>query len=135
MKRAIRRFTRYSIIGGSTFGLDILGLLILHNWLGLAPGLAAGISFLVFISVNYALSYVYVFPRGRRSPATTYTLFITAAIAGAFLTGHGVAFAHDTLGLPLYIARVAVAPFVGTLNYLFNLYVNFGGAQSFKADD
>lgn len=128
MKRALRRFTRYSIIGGSTFALDLLGLYVLHTLFGLSPSLAAGISFLVFISLNYALSYVYVFPRGRRGPATTYTLFITAAIAGSFLTGHGVHVAHNVLGLSLYASRILVAPFVGMLNYLFNLYVNFRAA-------
>lgn len=130
MKRALRRFTRYSLIGGGTFGLDLLGLLVLHNGFGFSPGFAAGLSFLVFISINYALSYVYVFPRGRRSPAATYTLFITAAIAGAFLTGHGVALVHNTFGFELYTSRILVAPFIGTLNYLFNLYVNFGGLRT-----
>lgn len=128
MKRALRRFSRYTLIGGSTFGLDLLGLFILHNLMGFSPGLAAGASFLVFISINYALSYVYVFPRGRRSPAATYALFIAAALAGSFLTGHGVALLHDGLAMQLYTARILVAPFVGMLNYLFNLYLNFGAA-------
>lgn len=71
---------------------------------------------------------MYVFPRPRRSPAATYTLFITAAVAGAFLTGHGVALVHEAFDLELYASRILVAPFIGMLNYLFNLYVNFRAA-------
>lgn len=127
---AILRLLRYGAVGGGTFGFD-LALMFLLRACGVSSALAAGLAFLVAVSLNYLISRHVVFHGTERPLGHGYALFIGMALAGALLTAVGVQ-ALLPLGLPLLAVRLLVSLPIGLLNYTFNLYVNFAVAGHHK---
>jgi putative flippase GtrA len=122
---SISRFLKYASIGFSTFGLDLLLLLVFTSILNLNYILSAGIAFVLAITVNYLFSRRYVFYGTLRSARTGYFGFLLIA-SGGFLFVTGLMYVCvGRLGLNLYLSRVIVAGLVGIWNYVMNLYVNF----------
>lgn len=127
MSPALARLLRYGMVGGGTFALDLALMALLRAAFGLPGPHAAALSFLVAVSLNYALSRHAVFSGTERPLGHGYALFIGVALAGALLTGLGVHVLQG-FGLPLLLTRLLVGLPVGLLNYAFNLYVNFAVA-------
>lgn len=128
MSRALRRFFRYTTVGVATFALDLLMLTFAVSVLGVPYYLATPISFLIAVSVNYAVSRHFVFRGSSRRWHHGYAYFIGVALGGAVATTALVAALVSYFGLYYLVARVVVAGIVGMGNYLFNLYVNFNVA-------
>ena len=123
--RSIKRFFSYTIVGGSTFAFDLVLLYILTDIGGVPYTVSTPLAFLVAVSINYALSRKFVFHKTTRTHPRGYMYFIGVALLGAFFITGAVLLLTSTLGISYLIARVLVACLVGTLNYLFNLYINF----------
>ena len=122
---ALIRFLRYTLVGGGTFGFDLLLLYVVTEYLGVPYYVATAGAFLVAVSINYFISRRFVFKGTQRSLHGGYLYFITLALAGAAITTAGVALLVTYVGLYYMVARVLVAFIVGTINYLSNLFFNF----------
>jgi len=125
MPLAVIRFFRYASVGFSTFLLDLLLLYVLIDLFLMNYVFAAGVAFLVAVSINYAISRVYVFKRSTRDVKTGYVNFLSIALVGlAFVMG-GMYVLVSLYGFNYVISRVSIAGLTGFWNYLINLYVNF----------
>lgn len=124
-KNALVRFFRYALVGGSTFAFDLLLLYIVTEFLGVPYYIATPGAFLVAVSINYLISRKFVFRGTVRGHKVGYSVFITAALLGAFVTTFGVTLLVTYAGLYFIVARVLTALVVGMGNYLFNLFFNF----------
>lgn len=121
----LRRFIRYSTIGVSTFVLDLIFLIVLTELLYVHPVPAAGIAFLIAISLNYILSRKYVFNETTKSRLSTYVMFIALGVGGLGLV-MGLMYAATVVAHWNFLtSRVFIAVLVGILNYFLNLYINF----------
>ncbi len=122
---AVRRFTRYAVVGVSTLLFDLALLWCLTELLGVPYYVSTPFAFLVAVSINYLLSRAHVFHGTERHIHHGYAYFIGIAALGALVTTSGVAFLVSFFGLYYLLARVLVAGVVGIGNYLLNLYFNF----------
>lgn len=125
MTPAVRRFFRYVVVGVSTLTLDLLFLAAMTELAGVPYYVAVPIAFLVTASLNYAISRKHVFRGTARRVHHGYAYFITLAILGATVTTLGTSFFVEVFAFYYLFARVFVAGFVGTANYLINLHYNF----------
>jgi len=94
------------------------------SFLGVPYLFATPVSFLIAVSLNYAISRRVAFSETERPWHDGYAYFIAAAIVGAIMTTAIVALLVSSAGLPLLLARILTAFVVGIGNYLFNLYLN-----------
>ncbi len=122
---ALARFARYSAVGVSTLGLDLLMLAGMTELLHIPYALGTPIAFLIAVSLNYLISRAVVFRGTERPFHHGYALFILfALLAAGAITGAVyllVTYAH----LYYLLARVLVAGVIGIANYLGNLHLNF----------
>lgn len=125
MSTKITRFLRYSLIGGSTFALDLFLLFVLTDIFHIHYIISAGVGFVVAVSLNYFFSRRYVFKGTLRSVHAGYGIFLLIAAAGLMaITGLMWLFV-GVFGWNYLISRIIIAGIVGFWNYLMNLYVNF----------
>lgn len=123
--RALKRFLKYTLVGGSTFLFDLLLIWLMTEFLGVPYWLSTALGFLAAVSVNYFISRKYVFRGTARKVHHGYLYFMSLAGGGALLVTAAVTALVSGLGLHYLVARVLVACVMGTLNYLFNLHFNF----------
>jgi putative flippase GtrA len=114
----------YSLIGGSTFALDLLIYWYLKTN-GIYYLSAAAIAFLFSVTLNYIISRAWLFSESDRHYGTGYLYFITIAITGAIITVAALKFLVEKEGFDPYIGRVFVGIFVGLFNYTANYFLNF----------
>lgn len=125
MTKGLKRFAKYSTIGASTFVFDLILLSIFVEFFAISQVWAAGIAFLIAVSVNYWLSRKYVFRGTLRDVKTGYVNFILIAICGLLLVTGGMYLLTTIFSVHYLIARVIIAVVTGVWNYLLNLFVNF----------
>jgi len=125
LSAGLQRFLRYSTVGVGAFGIDLSILYVATSMLGISYYISTPCTFLIAVSVNYAVSSHLVFLKTERAWRRGYVYFAGAAIIGTFITRSLVAMLVTYASLYYLIARVIVASIVGTGNYLFNLFVNF----------
>jgi putative flippase GtrA len=123
--RALRRFLKYTLVGGSTFAFDLLLIYLMTEFLGIPYWASTAIGFVIAVSVNYFVSRRFVFKGTERKVHHGYLYFISVAGGGAFLVTAAVAGLVATFALHYLVARVLVACVMGMANYLFNLHFNF----------
>jgi putative flippase GtrA len=125
LKRLIYRGSKYSIGGISTLLIDLVLVYILTTFFAVHINIALVMGFLFGISINYLISYLWVFKGTKRTPLRGYVYFL---IIGA-LTGLCISFATTSLithtALTLLEARVWVAMLAGITNFLLNTFLNF----------
>ena len=125
MHLRFKRFSRYTVIGFSTFLFDLSLLWVQAEVFRIYYLCAVAFSFLIAVSLNYFLSRRWVFKGSQRKVALGYLYFLKTALAGLMITVFLMwAFTTATHG-PYLIIRIIVAGIVGTGNYLANLYLNF----------
>lgn len=123
--KGLRRFSKYILVGGSTFLLDLLLLYAFIDELGWNPVISAGIAFLTAISINYSLSRRFVFKGTYRSVGEGYLGFLLIAGVGVVAVSSGMHLLVTDLGLNYIYSRIIIAMMTGMWNYLLNLFVNF----------
>ena len=114
----------YSLIGGSTFSLDLLLYWYLKEN-GIYYLSAAAIAFLFSVSINYIISRAWLFTESKRHFGTGYLFFTLFATTGAVLTVGLLWVLVEREGFDPYIGRIFVSTIVGLLNYTANYYLNF----------
>ncbi len=131
---ALRRFFKYSVVGVSTFLFDLALLFVLIDFVNMNPVPAAGVAFLIAVSVNYFLSRSFVFSETRRSFAHAYYWFIVIALAGAGIVAGCMYVFVSIFGWHYLVSRVGIAGIVGIGNYAINLFFNFRVAGVHASD-
>lgn len=127
MKLALVRFGKYTLVGTVIFVLDLGLLFLLVDTFLIPPVFAAGLAFIVAVSLNYFVSRKFVFSKTRREVKIGYLTFLLIAGVGLLLvTGGMYVLLH--LGVQYLLARVIIATVTGFWNYMMNLYVNFNVA-------
>lgn len=112
------------MVGITTFAFDLLLLSLLVEVFLVPQVYAAGLAFVIAVSLNYWVSRRYVFPGTLRGAKVGYANFLLIAGVGLFIVTAGM-YLLTTLGVPYLVARVGIAALTGFWNYLMNLYVNF----------
>jgi putative flippase GtrA len=124
-RKALVRFLRYVLVGGTTFLFDLLLLYAVTAFLGVPYYLATPGAFLIAVSLNYLISRGFVFRGTTRRHTIGYSVFIGVAVIGALVTTLGVTLFVTYAGIHFLVARVLTSLVVGMGNYLFNLFFNF----------
>ena len=119
------RFFRYTLVGGSTFLLDLLLLSLCIDFFGLNSTLSAGVSFLIAVSINYRISQAWVFRGSQKGEISVASGFLSIALAGLGIVSVGMYLLTSLLHIHYLVARILVAFLTGFWNYLINLYINF----------
>lgn len=125
MPHAIIRFLKYTLVGVSTFLFDLALLFVLVDVLGTDPVIAAGLAFVIAVSINFLISRVFVFKGSTQGFKRGYVNFIIIALIGLLIVTAGMYVMTVLLSVNYLFARVVVAGFTGCWNYLMNLFVNF----------
>lgn len=121
----LQRFVQYSSVGVGTFVLDLCLIYLLRTYAHFADVAAVGIAFLIAVSLNYVLSYYWVYRGTKQHLFTGYIIFTLLASTGLMLVLVGTFFVKEAFDTNLYLARSLVAGVVGTANFLINTFFNF----------
>jgi len=124
-KAALRRFLKYSLVGVSTFALDLLLLFVFVEFFSWNYLIAAGAAFCIAVSVNYVISRRFVFTGTSRPLGEGYVWFCIIAATGlATITFFMFVFV-ELFHWNYLLSRIVIAAMVGIWGYLMNLYFNF----------
>lgn len=124
-RRLVRRFTKYTVAGMSTFGLDLALLFLLTSYTNVPYMYLVLFTFLVATSINYYICYYVVFKGTERTKERGYVYFILFATVAAILISLGTSYLVQTFALSLFLARIIVGTVAGLINFLFNAFFNF----------
>jgi putative flippase GtrA len=80
--RALVQFVRYGLVAAIGLVVDFGGLVLLKEVFGVHYVLAATISFVVALVVNYALSIWWVFPKSQYSRRREFMMFGVIGLVG-----------------------------------------------------
>lgn len=125
MNKTVLRFLKYFFVGFTTFSFDLFLLYVFTDILLFNYLFAAGLAYLIAVSINYYLSRRFVFPQTVRELDKGYYSFITISGVGLLFVIGLMYFAVEVLNLNHLVSRVIVAGIVGMWNYLMNLFFNF----------
>lgn len=125
MPRALERFIRYGMVGGSTLLIDLTILYVLTEIFSVHYQIGIAVGFLIAVSINYLVSRRWVFKHTDRGFLMGYVFFIKFALIGLFLTMSITWYLVEVLGVYYLASRLGAAGIVGVSNYLSNLYLNF----------
>lgn len=124
-ERLLRRLVKYSGVGIGTYILDmgIIAVMVYGLELPFQPSVAVG--FFTGLTVNYLLSYHWVFRGTKRDRFVGYIIFATLALFGVFFITRSVVFLIEEYDMHILIARTIVASFVGLTGFFINTFFNF----------
>lgn len=123
--RLLARGVKYSIIGVSTYTLDISIVLLLTTHTTLYYPFAVAIGFFIGVTVNFLISYHWVYADSAQTAGRGYLYFVTIALLGIVVITASTTALVETLGLSLLVARTVVATLVGIGVFLINTIFNF----------
>tara|TARA_B100001179_G_C18522914_1_gene373618 strand:- start:126 stop:518 length:393 start_codon:yes stop_codon:yes gene_type:complete len=120
----VKRFFGYTFIGVCTFIFDLL-LVYLGTQIGLTEYFSVVFGFLIAVSLNFYLSYRFVFRGTEQTVTAGYLFFMGIAVLGFLIIGPATVFLKEAFSLNLYFARTIVGGIVGTGNFVLNNFLNF----------
>lgn len=116
------QFIRYVFVGGAAFGVDYVALFLLAHFAGLHYLLAASLSYLLGMVVNYMISVRWVFDFRRVAQwEREFVIFFLIGIAGLILNGFVITLLVETFGLPYLAAKLVASALI--------LFFNFGARK------
>ncbi len=121
---SLKRFGKYSVVGFTTFIFDMV-LLVTAVSFGVPYYAAVAGSFLIAVSINYAISRRYVFIGTSRQWHHGFFYFIGLALSGAAMTTGSVVFLAEIFKVHYLIGRTIVGAVISLINYFINLRFNF----------
>ena len=124
-KKHFIRFIKYTLVGFSTFVVDLFLIYFLTDILQINYLVSAGIAFVIAVTLNYHYSRKLVFHETTRELRQGYFNFLAIAILGLILIILLMALLVEVFSINYIIARILVACLVGIYNYLTNLLLNF----------
>jgi putative flippase GtrA len=121
----IKRFVKYSVVGVSTFLLDLLLLYIFTDIFSINYLVSTLVAFLTAVSINYFICRRQVFSSSKRGIKDGYLYFLIIIFFGVIITLGLMYVLVDILNIYVLHARIIVAGFVGIFNFLINDKFNF----------
>lgn len=120
-----RRFLAYSVVGITTYLIDLFIIYGAVTRCRIDTTVAIALGFLISINLNYFFCYTWVFHDTTQNPLAGYLLFSGVALIGALVITSSTTYLIATLSLNPYLARTIVAVTVGSGNFFFNTFFNF----------
>lgn len=125
VKRLLRRGSKYATVGLATFLLDLGIVAILTTSTELPYTISIAVGFLIAVSINFLISYHWVYAGTTRRFHHGYAFFICFALGGAAVISGGTTWLVESFGLHILVARVLIGGVVGMANFLLNTFFNF----------
>lgn len=119
------RFTQYSGIGITTFGVDVLLLYVFVEYAEMYYLFATALAFVIAVTLNYYASRHFVFAGTKTSFWAGYVSFIGISLTGMLAMLGLMYVAVSLLGIHYLISRILVAALVGIWNYTMNVFLTF----------
>jgi putative flippase GtrA len=123
--RLRNKFLRYGLVGGGTFLLDMLIIVILVSTHLTSGTVAIVIGFLIGVQINYFISHRWVFAGTKRRKVYSYPIFMSLAFIAALSISFFVTLIVNNTPADFYTARIFVAICLGSINFLVNTFFNF----------
>lgn len=123
--RFTKRFSKYTAVGVSTYILDLGIVALLTYVFDIYYTTAVAIGFIIGISLNYQVTYHWVFKGTKRKKLTGYIIFGLLGLLGMTLITLGTSFLVENFGLQLFVARSIVGGFLGIVGFMVNAIFNF----------
>lgn len=125
IRRFITRLTSYSYVGVSTFLFDLALIWLFTVFIDITQPVAIGVAFFIAVHVNYLILRFYTYRKTPEKMAKTYVYFMFFALAMSLVIPTMVLWMTNLFDLEVFVARIAIAGFIGLLSFLFNTFFNF----------
>jgi len=125
LNRFVSRLSSYSVVGFSTFLIDLSLIWVFVNLVKLSEPIALGAAFLIAFHINYLVLRLWVYRKTLEKVPRTYTYFVTLAIAVTFIIPTMVVWFESLFGLEMFTSRILVATLLGMIGFSFNTFFNF----------
>ncbi len=122
--RFLRRLSGYSVVGMSTYALDLAIIAVLLK-MGTPEMAAICIGYIIGVSTNYALCHRLVYRGTERTFWSGYAIFMCLALIGMGIILVLVHFFMSITDWNIFIVRTLVAMIVGFFGFLINTFFNF----------
>lgn len=115
---------RYLVVGGIAFIVDFSILYLLVNFLGINYLIAAAISFITGLFVNYLLSISWVFNRSPESVlSSSFLIFLVTGLVGLGLNEVLMFLFTHVIGLDYLYSKIIAVPVVLFWNFISRKYL------------
>lgn len=119
------RLGRYFLSGLATFIIDVAILFVLIEWFKVYYLFAAGVAFVIAITMNYFVNRKWTFTETKTHLAHAYLAFMAVAVLGLCLTILFLAFLVEILHFHYITARIMAAIFIGLWTFILNSLLTF----------
>lgn len=130
----IKRFAKYTIFSSSAFWFDLLLLFLLVQFVKINYLAATTGAFIVAHSVNYSLNRKWNFHETKEGISKSYATFITFGLLCLVFIVFSLKFVVENFHANYLLARIAIALFVGFVNFSFNYFISFKMGGHLKKD-
>lgn len=124
-KKLLRRGISYGTVGFGTFLLDLCIITALITWSPIPYPVAVALGFFIAVSINYYISYHWVYAGTTQTFYHGYSFFFILATVGLLVITLGTTILVEFFYIPLFIARTLVGLTVGIMNFILNTFFNF----------
>lgn len=120
------QFFRYIFVGGTAFIVDFFFLYLFTDICGIYYLIAAVLSFIISVLVNYIMSTKWVFNQDKINKVLEFNLFIIISTVGLVFTEILLYFFTDILGLYYLVSKIIAAIIVLFWNFLARRVMFYG---------
>ncbi len=123
--RLLEQLGSYSVVGTTTFLLDLALLSVLLFMFDITQPFAIGAAFLVAVHINYVALNFWTYKHSLEKVSRTYLYFIIVALALSFLIPIIVIWLSVTFSYSVMTMRIIVGVIIGIMSFFFNSFLNF----------
>jgi putative flippase GtrA len=123
--RDIKKFSKYSFVGVTSFLIDLALLWMLVELFNKHYLSSAITAFLIAISINYSANRYLTYKGTKTSFSRGYLYFLSFALLGVLIISSLMYLSVDVLEFNYLLSRTFIAGFVGILNYSLNTMFTF----------
>ncbi len=117
---------RYTLVGGVAFLADFMTLAFLTEFYGVNYLVSAGVAFLIGLSINYALSVIWVFSESSYdSKILEFIFFLAIGIIGLLLNELFIWFLTEKIKTHYLISKIITTVLVYFWNFFARKYLVF----------
>ncbi len=124
-KRLVEQLSSYSVVGVTTFILDLALLSVLLFMFDITQPFAIGAAFLIAVHINYISLNFWTYKHSLERVSRTYLYFIVVALTLSFLIPVLVIWLSETFEYEIMTMRIIVGAIIGILSFFFNSFLNF----------
>ena len=132
IQKTFRRWSQHTSVMISTFLLDIALIFVFISFCGMPDIIALTLASLISLSINFFISYHWIFHGTKRSRCIGYFYFLLIDAIGIVAIVYGTLYIQNLLDLNILISRAMIAVFAGLFSFFANNYLNF---QMHTTDD